>query len=66
MLGGRDFVVGIATSFGLGGLRFETEVQAAKDFLFSTHLQTGPGSTQPPVQLVPGVFAGVKAAGTST
>jgi hypothetical protein len=48
---GRDSSVGIATRYGLDGLGIESRWGAG----FSVPVQTGPGSTQPPVRWVPGL-----------
>jgi hypothetical protein len=56
---GWDSVVGIATRYGLDGLR--TESLWRRDFPHLSWPVVKP--TQPPVQCVPGLFSGGKAAG---
>jgi hypothetical protein len=45
--------------FGLGSKPGGGE----RDFLYSIPTQTGPGATQPPLQWLPELFPGTKAAG---
>ena len=59
--GGRDSVVGIATRYGLEGWGIES--RWGRDFPHSSRQAVGP--TQPPIQRVPGLFPGGKAAGAS-
>jgi hypothetical protein len=54
MLCGPDSVVGIGTSYGLGGLRIES--RWGRDFPHLSRPALGP--TQPPVQWVPGLSLG--------
>ena len=56
---GRDSTVGIATRNGLDGPGIES--WWGRDFLHLSRLAMG--STQPPIQRVPGLFPGGKAAG---
>ena len=56
---GRDSSVGIATRYGLDGLGIESRL--GRDFPHPSRPVLGP--TQPPVQWVPGIFPGGKAAG---
>jgi hypothetical protein len=56
---GRDSSVGIATRYGLEGPGIES--QWRRDFPQPSRPSLGP--TQPPVQWVPGIFPGSKAAG---
>jgi hypothetical protein len=56
---GRDSSVGIATRYGLDGP--EIESRWGRDFPQPSRPALGP--TQPPVQWVPGLFPGSKAAG---
>jgi hypothetical protein len=56
---GRESVVGIATRYGLYGPRIES--RWGRDF---SHLSRPVlGTTQPPIQWVPGLYRGCKAAG---
>ena len=55
----RDSVVGIATRYGLDGPGIES--QWGRDFPRPS--RSALGSTQPPIQRVPGLFPGGKAAG---
>jgi hypothetical protein len=54
---GRGRVVGIATRYRLDGDRIPVKAR------FSAHVRTGPGTFQPTVKLVPGLFPAGKAAG---
>jgi hypothetical protein len=56
---GRDSVVSIATHYGLDGPGIES--WWGRDFSQPSSLALGP--TQPPIQWVPGLFPGGKAAG---
>jgi hypothetical protein len=56
---GRDSAVGIATCYGLDGPRIES--RWGRDFSQPSRPALGP--TQPPIQWVPGLFPGGKAAG---
>jgi hypothetical protein len=56
---GRDSSVGMATRYGLDGPRIES--RWGRDFSHPSRSALGP--TQPPVQWVPGLFPGGKAAG---
>ena len=56
---GRDSSVGIATRYWLDGA--EIESRSGRDFPHPSRPALGP--TQPPIQLVPGLFPGGKAAG---
>jgi hypothetical protein len=56
---GRDSSIGIATSYGLDGPGIES--RWGRDFQHPSRPALGP--TQPPIQWVPGVFTGGKAAG---
>jgi hypothetical protein len=56
---GRDSVAGIATRYGLDGP--EMESRRGRDFPHPSRLALGP--TQHPIQLLPGLFPGGKAAG---
>jgi hypothetical protein len=56
---GRDSVVGIATRYGLDGPGIES--RWGRDFPHPSRPTLGP--TQPPIQWVPGLFPGGKAAG---
>jgi hypothetical protein len=56
---GRDSAVSIATRYGLGGPGIES--RWGRDFLHPSRPALGP--TQPPIQWVPGLFPGGKAAG---
>ena len=56
---GRDIVVGIATRYGLDGPGIES--RWGRNFPHPSRSDLGP--TQPPVQRVPGLFPGGKAAG---
>jgi hypothetical protein len=56
---GRDSVVGIASRYGLDGPGIES--RWGRDFPHPSRPTLGP--TQPPVQWVPGLFPGGKAAG---
>ena len=56
---GRDSSVGTATRYGLGGVGIESPW--GRDFPYPSRPALGP--TQPPVQSVPGLFLGGKAAG---
>ena len=56
---GRDSSVGIATRYGLDGPR--VEFRWGRDFSHPSRPDLGP--TQPPIQWVPGLFSGSKAAG---
>jgi hypothetical protein len=56
---GQDSSVGIATRYGLNGP--EIESRWGRDFSQPSIPALGP--TQPPIQWVPGVFPGGKAAG---
>jgi hypothetical protein len=55
---GTGSVVGIATSYWLDSLGIESRWGAR----FSAPVQTGPGANQPPVQWVPGLSWGERAA----
>ena len=57
---GRDSSVGIATRYGLGGLRIESRWR--QDFPHLSRPALGP--TQPPIKWVQSLFPGRKAAGT--
>jgi hypothetical protein len=59
---GRDSSVGIATRYGLDGPGIES--RCGRDFPHQSRPALGP--TQPPIQWVPGLFPGVKAAGASS
>jgi hypothetical protein len=61
----RDSVVGIATGYGLDDRRGRSSSPGmVKNFLFSTSSRPALGSTQPPIQLVPGALSpGVKRQG---
>jgi hypothetical protein len=54
---GPDVVIGIASRYGLDGRVIPVKATV------SAIIQVGPRPTQPPVQWVPGLFPGVKAAG---
>jgi hypothetical protein len=56
---GRNSAVGIATCYGLDGPGIES--QWGRDFPYRSRPALGP--TQPPVQCVPGLCPGGKAAG---
>jgi hypothetical protein len=56
---GWDSVVGIATRYELDGPRIES--RCGRDFPHPSGPALGP--TQPPIQWVPGLFPGGKAAG---
>jgi hypothetical protein len=56
---GRDTAVGIATRYGLEGRGIES--RWGRDF--SQPSRPALGTTQPPIQRVPGLFPGGKAAG---
>jgi hypothetical protein len=56
---GQDGSVGIATRYGLGGPGIESWWE--RDYPHPSN--PAPGPTQPPVQRVPGLFTGGKAAG---
>jgi hypothetical protein len=56
---GRDSSVGIATHYGLDGPGIES--RWGRDFPQPSRRALGP--TQPPIQWVPGLFPGGKAAG---
>ena len=56
---GRDTSVGIATQYGLGGRGIES--WWGRDFPHTPRPALGP--TQPPIQCVPSLFTGCKAAG---
>ena len=56
---GRDGVVGMATRYGLDGLGFEA--RWGRDFLHPSRPALGP--TQSPIQWIPVIFTGGKAAG---
>jgi hypothetical protein len=56
---GRDSVVSTATRYGLDGPGIES--RWGRDFPHPSRLALGP--TQPPIQWVPGLFRGGKAAG---
>ena len=56
---GRDSSVGIATRYGLDGPGIES--RWGRDFPHPSRPALRP--TQPPIQWVPGLFAGGKAAG---
>jgi len=58
-LWGRDSAVGVATSYELEGPRIES--WWGRDFTHPSRLALG--YTQPPIQRVPGLFPGGKAAG---
>jgi hypothetical protein len=57
--GGRDSSVGIATRYGLDGPAIQS--RWGRDFSQPSKPALGP--TQPPIQWVPGLFPGLKAAG---
>jgi hypothetical protein len=57
---GRDSVVGIATGYGLDGPGIEC--RWGRDFPHPSRSALGP--TKPPIQWVPGLFPGGKAAGS--
>jgi hypothetical protein len=60
VLGGQDSSVGIATRYGLDGPGIESRY--GRDF--SHLIRPALGSTQPPIQWVPGLFPEGKAAGS--
>jgi len=57
---GRDSSVSIATSYGLDGPGIESRWVR----IFPHPSRSALGPTQPPIQWVPGLFLGGKAAGT--
>jgi hypothetical protein len=60
----RDSAVGIATGYGLDGLRVRVRVLVGHNFLSSTSSRPVLGPTQPPVQWLPGALSlGVKRPG---
>ena len=59
LISGRDSSVGIVTRYGLDGARLES--RWGRDFPHPSRPALGP--TQPPIQLIPSLFLGGKAAG---
>jgi hypothetical protein len=59
---GRDSSVGIATRYGLDGPGIESQLGGRRDFPHPSRSASG-GPTQPPIQWVPGLSLGSKAAG---
>jgi hypothetical protein len=62
MMVSRDRAAGIATGYGLDHRGIGIRVLCrSKNFIFSTSSRSAPGSTQPPIQWVPGALSpGVK------